>query len=272
MNILVFFVELPYATPAIRLGGQIAGALKGSITLLYIRGEGESPESADQVINQAKSLLSGEVKAKIEQKKPVQAVLDEIEQQDYQIVVLMARHALRFRERIREKIGRKIARTAPISVLVVKREQPGLERILICTGGQKYSEPVVQLGVQIAAGAGASATVMHVTNPLPLMYTGLDTMEETLDELLQTETPTAQHLRWAAGMLEDLQVEGSVELRRGDVVDEILQQAEAGDHDLLVIGASLAASQLRQFFLSDVTWDVVNLARCPVLVVRRVHP
>jgi nucleotide-binding universal stress UspA family protein len=100
------------------------------------------------------------------------------------------------------------------------------------------------------------------------MYTGLGTIEETLPELLQTDTPAARHLRWGAEILDQLGLRAELELRHGVAAEEILREALEGDYDLIVIGARYVASRLRGLLMGDVTRQIVDRAPCPTLVVR----
>jgi nucleotide-binding universal stress UspA family protein len=102
------------------------------------------------------------------------------------------------------------------------------------------------------------------------MYTGLEEIEETLPELLQTDTPLAQHLRRSAKILARHQVTATLKQRHGVAADEILREALEGNYDLVVIGASGTAGRLREWLLGNVTRQVVEHALCSVLVVKRV--
>jgi nucleotide-binding universal stress UspA family protein len=152
-------------------------------------------------------------------------------------------------------------------VLVVNEERRNLDRILICTAGE-VDQGVVRVGARLAQRAEAETTVLHVANPVPTMYTGLEAMEETLPELLQRDTPVAGHLRDSARRLAEKEVEAEVQLRYGEATDQILREARSGDYDLVVIGPGAPAGSLRRFLMTEVTSEVVARAPCPVLVVR----
>jgi nucleotide-binding universal stress UspA family protein len=100
------------------------------------------------------------------------------------------------------------------------------------------------------------------------MYTGLEQMEETLAELLQSDTDIARELKWAA---EEVKKNGSVssdlELRRGYAADEILREGQVGDYDVIVLGSSRYAGGIVRVLMGDLTREVVGRAQRPVLVV-----
>lgn len=269
MNMLIYVASLPYARPAVLFGGLVACLTGSSVTLLHVAPPNEGSSAAEGVLAQAHALLSGVVvDTRIRQGSPVRSITAEIESGDYDLIVLRARRTLGLTDLLRGTVGRAIAEKSPIPVLVVKRGRPDLRRVLICTGGTDVAEPVIELGARLAQAAHAQATLLHVAHPIPSMYTGLDTMEETMTELLQADTPLAQHLRHATGILSHHQVDARLELRRGDVADEIIREAHIGDYDLVIVGASEAKRGLKEWVLGNVTRRVVDAVRCPVLVVR----
>ena len=99
------------------------------------------------------------------------------------------------------------------------------------------------------------------------MYTGLDQMGETLSDLLQTNTPTAQHLRDCASLLESEQIDAEIELRHGTPTQEILRDIERNKYDLLIIGAAKRNS-INRVLVDDVSIQLASKAPLPVLVVR----
>ncbi|MBC7224652.1 MAG: universal stress protein, partial [Anaerolineae bacterium] len=199
---------------------------------------------------------------------PVRAILAEAEEGAYDLVALGGGRGPDLPAFLAGPVALAVARRASQSVLLAATGWARLDRILICTGGTTISWGAVEAGAWLAAATGAEATILHVAGPVPSMYTGLPELEETLQELLQEETPLARHLREGAALLARLGVEGSLALRHGAPAVEILQEAERGDYDLLVLGASETAGRLREWLLGSVTWDVAEGTARPVLVVR----
>jgi len=113
--------------------------------------------------------------------------------------------------------------------------------------------------------------VLHVVDAMPSMYAGLEKMEETLAELLQSATERSKELTWAAQVIKSECEISELKLRRGIVADEILRESLEGDHDLIVVGSPMAAGGLVRALLGNVTREIVSRAQCPVLVVRPLH-
>lgn len=269
MKILLCVTSLPYAQAAVSFGGLIARLTKSPVTLLLTNKPEKLQKDAEKFEAKAKDLLQGVVfTTETRPGVPTKSILEVIDQGDYDMVVLQARKAIRLRKRLGLKVGRVIAQKSPISTLIVKGSRSELKRILICTGGKTIAEKVISTAADIAKAAEAQVTLLHVTNPVPTMYTGLDEIEETLEELLQTDTPTAQHLRHGAAILKDQDLTAQLEVRHGDVAEEILAEAESGDFDLIVIGSTLGENRITKWLLGDVTRQIVNHAKIPILVVR----
>jgi nucleotide-binding universal stress UspA family protein len=152
--------------------------------------------------------------------------------------------------------------------MVARDCKPELKRILVSVGGKKLNRKLIETGANLAEAAGAALTALHVTAPVPAMYTGLEGMEETLEEMLQTDTPIAQHLRWIAKYLADRGVESEIEIRHGAIADEIVREAIKGEHDLIVLGASAFEGPLQSLMTEKISPRVVDKAPCSVFVVK----
>jgi len=271
MRILLCVAGPSPLKPVISFAGIIARATGSEVTLLHVIRRREEEPSGKQVLGLAQEMLSDlMVEARIRQGDPVGMILAEIQEGDYDLVAIGARREVSLAPLLLGSVALQVIRRAPTSVLVVGHARDDLKRILICTGGSAIANPIIETGAWLARAAEAQATLLHVTSAVPSMYTGLGEIEETLSELLQTDTPLARHLRQGAKVLAHHQVTAGLELRHGVPAGEILLEADQGDYDLIVLGASGAGGRLRGWLLGDVTREVVERAPCPVLVVRQV--
>jgi len=119
----------------------------------------------------------------------------------------------------------------------------------------------------IARGAGASITLLHVLPEPPAIYARLPRMQETADWLLSSNSELGLNLRREKETLDQLGIEVEVKVTRGGVLDQILSEVGRGGYDLVVTGSALSRG-LRTYVLGDVTREIVNRASCPILVVR----
>ncbi len=208
-----------------------------------------------------------ETRVRIEIGNPEDVVVGEMEAGTYDLVALGALGKKRSHHHILSSVAMRIVERAQSSVLVIKGERPSLSRVLICASGAESGHLPVWAGAALACGANAQATVLHVVDALPTMYVGLELMEETLAELLQSGTEKARELKWAAQVVKAECEISELKLRRGIVAEEILREATVGDHDLIVIGSSRSAGGIVRALMGDVTREIVTRAERPVLVV-----
>ena len=270
MKILIFVSSQSSSKPAVMFGGLIARHTNSSLTLLTVIDESQSLDTAHQVLDKAGWWISDlDVRTSIRIGTEINCILEEINSGNYDLIVLKARQAVQIKDFLTTKIGRRVARQSPISVLVIKQNQPELNRILICTSGLEIADPVVEMGSLLAQSTLAKVTLLHVTGSIPSMYTGLEKIEEHLPELLHTDTPVARHLHQAVNRLVQGKIDAELELRHGSVSDEILIEAKTGNYDLIILGASKASTKLTGWLMGDITYQIINFARCPVLVVRK---
>jgi nucleotide-binding universal stress UspA family protein len=270
MNILLCVAGMPHAEPAVSLGAIIACATQSSVTLLHVIRSEEDRADGERFLAAAREMLPDlTVDMRIRRGDPVKQILAEVRGSDYDLTIIGARRGSGLAERLLGSVAQKVVRRIPTSVLVAREVGTSLQCILICSGGKDVADPVIETGARLAEATHAQATLLHITGTTPSMYVGLSMADETVTELLQTDTPIAQHLRHGAEILAQHQVSAKLKLRHGVVSDEIISEARQGDYDLIVMGASGATGKLREWLLRNVTRQIVENALCSVLVVKQ---
>jgi len=250
---------------------QVAKALSGEVALLGVVGKKRKAEELEAVLAQAAEgfvELGLKTRFRVESGNAEDVVVGAMGASAYDLVALGALGAKRSHHRFLSSVAMRIVERARSSVLVVKGNRPGLSRVLICASGAELGHLPVWAGAAIACGAKAQATVLHVADAMPSMYVGLEEMEETLAELLQSDTARARELKWAAQVVKAECEIAELKLRRGIVGDEILREARTGDYDLIVLGSSRSAGGIVRALMGDLTREIVTRAERPVLVVR----
>jgi nucleotide-binding universal stress UspA family protein len=270
MNILICIACVRGAGPQLWFGDIFGSVDPGSrLTLLHVLGRQGNENEAERCLRDAREALrSASVVMKTRRGDPAPEIVAELETGDYDLVVLGPNEALGMKRHILGSVANHIVRRAPTSVLIAQQVRPGLEHILICTGGAEAAERVIKTGARLAQALGARATLLHVVTPVASMYTGLEELDESLTELLQTDTPIARHLRHGAEILERHQVLAELQLRYGVVADEIIRESRESDTDLILIGAAKGMAQLKRLILGEVTQQVAESAPRSVLVVK----
>lgn len=270
MKILICSDGSEQAERAMRLGAAIAAACQAEVTLLGIQ---ESPGASQSLLDSLKrgqSLLEDKkIHAELITKsgKPIEEIIRRTRESVYDLVVIgAARKESRGAFWMSSKTY-KLIKEIRSPVLSVAGKTASISRILICSGGKKYIDDAVRLTGEIARGLAASVTLLHVTSEPPGILAHLPRMEQDTDILLRSQSELGQNLRWEKDSLESLGVRTEVKLRHGDVLQQILREIRDGNYDLVVTGSALSRS-FRTYILGNISREIVNRARCAVLVAR----
>ena len=271
MKMLVCSIGSKRRKATLRFALEVAKALAAETTFLGVVEKEQELDELGQTWNGHGQRLAEcdlPVRVRTEIGNAERVVMKEIEETTYDLVALGALGGKRSRRLFQDSVAMRIIERARTSVLVIKGDRPTLSRVLICTSGTEHGHLSVWAGAAVACGSGAQATVLHVVGAMPTMYTGLEMMEETLSELLQSETEKAKELKWAAQVVKAECDVSDLKLRRGIAADEIILEGQSGDYDLIVLGSSQYGGGLVRALMGDLSREVVTRAQRPVLVVR----
>ena len=273
MKILICVNDLISDEPGLLLGRMIAQRFETNVTLFHVlskkKQEGDR-DRAEKLLEQANEILGKyPTTRKVRRDDVVKRILREAEEGDYDLVIITV-------SRLGEQpqtssIHRALLKQLPCCLLVVKNPRADLDRMLICTGGLQMAEAVIQVGAKFAVALDSDVTLFHVAANVPTMYTGLKTIEETLTELLKTNTPVSRHLHRGAEILAEHNIDAELKLRHGSAVYEIVREIDLEDYDLVVVGATGADNPLKKWFYGNITQEIVEAVGVPVLVVNQKH-
>jgi len=270
MRVLICSDGSEQAEQAIRMGALIAAGCQAQVTLLGIMEvAGQSQVLLDSLRRGQALLQEKSIRAELITKagEPVPEIIQRTKETRYDLVVIGAvRKGTRGRFWMSSKTYKLIKEIEP-PVLSVAGKCATIRRVLICSGGKHYIENAVRLTGQIAKGAGATVTLLHVMGELPALYAHLPRMEETATRLLNSDSELGINLRHEKATLESMGVPTEVRLRHGPVLQEILSETRTEPYDLVVTGSAVSRS-LRTYVLGDVSREILNRAECAVLVAR----
>lgn len=262
MNLLFLIANQEVSTSAIGFVGQVAEKMNASLTILAAN-EDVARLAKIRTRLEAEPVLPGTTR--FVQADPVAAMQSALDKMADAMLVVNVRRRRRVIPSNYRFLSQRIIKAANVPVLLVRNASNKLDRMLVCTGGVEISEPVVQLSAKLAGPAGLEATLLTVSVAVPSMYTGMGELDESLEALLETETPMAQHLRRCAEVMADSGIRAEVKISHGDVVEAILEEAQEGLYDLVVLGET-EGSTLRGLLLGNVTQQIINRAPCAVLI------
>jgi nucleotide-binding universal stress UspA family protein len=275
MKVLICSDGSAQAENAVRFGALIAQKSAAETTILSITEKPGEEESAFGSLRRAQELLkergvNAEVITKVGE--PIEEIVKRTDESSYDLAVIGAvRKGTRGPFLMSAKAYKIIKAVAP-PVLVVIGNREKINRILVCSGGEKYIERAVEFSGALAKSTGASITLFHVMAEPPAVYSDLIKMEEDVNLLLHSNSELGQNLRREKESLEGMGVTAEVRLRHGLVISEVFKEIRRGDYDLVVTGSSPEGGNLRSYIMGNITREIVNRAECPVLVVRGQAP
>ncbi|SRR5579884_545233 len=172
----------------------------------------------------------------------------------------------------------------------------------MCTDGEEYTEAAIRFGGRLAKEMNADVSVLHVRRPVSaservqvmttrkkltswdLDIPGIDYLtraREILDEVGLTQPPSSKEKlsRAFEGGVQgatELYLVGAggenvrLRLREGDPVEQILEEAQVGDYDLIILG-SRGRHGIAGYFVGSTALRVADLATCSVLIAKNIR-
>lgn len=144
------------------------------------------------------------------------------------------------------------------------------QRLLVAFDGSDHAERALSDAIELALGNNGRLTVLAVApEPSVWAFSGYGVpvdVDRVSDEI---QRACCAMLDSAVSSIPD-DVPVTKILRRGAPGAEIVREANAGDHDLVVIG-SRGRGELRSLLVGSVSHRVLQGSRLPVLVVHAAH-
>ena len=271
MKILICSDGTSAAESAIHLGQSLAAPLHADVALLGIAETADDEDPLGKTLRkeaEASGTRGIALELIVQSGEPVRQIVDQTLKMNFDLVVIGARWTGESGQYWRSAKTYDVIKSIAPPVLVAIGEKTGLSRFLVCTGGKEFIEQAVQLAGKLADAVGARVTLLHVMAEPPAIYADLVNMEEDVDRLLESKSELGINLRQQKKALERIGLSAEVRVRHGIVVDQIFEEAQAGDYDLIVTGTSHVRGLLGHYIMGDLTRSILNQANCPVLVAR----
>ena len=267
MKILIILDSESYNHPPVMMGKIISDAISGSVDILVVVPRGGHHENGQAVAEQASQDL-GETQSQIliKEGETTAVIKEALENEEYQLVIVKADRILRLRKTV--EVDPILIKQSEISLLITQNTKPKIDRVLLCTACNEDDHRLIRQAASLAASLNATVTMLHVcAGAVPTMYTGLDQIDESVEELLQTDTSFAQYLRTGVEILRESQIESEVKIRRGIPIEEIVRETQIENYDLVVIGSSAVNRGLKEMLLGNLTNKIIDRVELPVLVI-----
>ena len=153
-------------------------------------------------------------------------------------------------------------------ILYVPEVRFPLKKVLISAGGLGYEAAAENLALRIAGVNQAEVTILHVVPPTDLDYPTTRSLRGHIGDLAETNSLPGRSLRHALEMAQEAGLNARVIGRQGIVVEEIVDEVQAGGYDMVCMGSSYSANTLRQYYAPNITAEIADVVRCPLLITR----
>lgn len=271
MKILVCSDGSERAARAVASAAIIAEATKAETTILGIsekqREEGKLLETLRE---ETKIFQRPELKLQILTKygDPVAEIIRHTEKTGYDLVVIGVERKGAEGFFLPYAKAYSIAEAIAPPVLVVPVVRPTIKRILICTGGGTYITNAVRFTSKLAKSLEADVSLLTVTTQPAAMHGTIFRLQEDVKALLNSNSALARNLRSQKQIIEQAGIPAVVRIRRGIVIDQIIEEVEQSDYDLVVTGSWPVRDAWRTYAIGNIARKIVNQTDRLVLVVR----
>lgn len=273
MRFLVATGGSAHSDLALQMSVQLAFLTKKTPTLLTVIRGPEERQRAEEVQRRARAHFESEgieVNTIIRVGQTDLAILHEVLDGRYELLVLGDRQLHRLSTRLRGSVSERLARQAPCAVLIVKGMVRPIRRVLLCDSG--VVEPPLRQRF-LAEGLGkliesdVEVTVLHVMSQISA-GPGINGAQLRADaeSLIRERSPEGEWLEQDVSQLKRIGGRTRPKVRHGLVLDEILAEAREGNYDLVVIGAHREHGWQR-FLLDDIAHDIITQIDRHLLVI-----
>lgn len=160
---------------------------------------------------------------------------------------------------------RGLFKRLPTSLLVVPSSRLPIKRMLLLVKGQAREEIALEWILRLAQPSRARVTVLVILPPVPLMYSGLTSMQYKLSELLTTETPLGKGLRQVAQKLLEGEIDSTLRLRTGTFEMQIQSELWSTSYDLVVVPAD-SPQPIRSWWFDGLVEPLLRTTDRPILL------
>lgn len=275
MNILICTDGSPAAIQSVRLLQKMGLPGDNKVTVLGVSEDKSDLEkltaSIDQIVNSLQAASS--VDRKIRNGLPEEEIMSEASGFPYDLVVVGG--GGKQIELLSPQLGptsSKLARRLHTHFLVVRNVPEVLTKILFCIGPEGAKSRTLELGGEWISNTSAQIRLLHVTPISPIGTPTKQTIarvagkppsdgDESEDTILVN---SIQQLRYI-GIKKDI----SARIRKGMVVEQVLDELSEGGYQLIVVGAHYQPGHDRWTgtLLDDITDQLLNRSDCSVLII-----
>ena len=188
----------------------------------------------------------------VEHVDPAETIIKEAQKGNYDVIV-MGHSGEEEQEPHLGSVAEKVSRHAQTSVLIA-REKRQISKILVPVDGSENAEEALHHAILLAKKTDAKMTLLYVQE------SGLFKLRPKV-----TKEIGARILSNAADQIEGIKLDKKLE--SGDPAKTIIQTANKGDYDIIVMG-SRGLGAIGRFLLGSVSDHIIHYSNRSVLIVR----
>lgn len=260
--------------PALDYGVWLAGLLNSSVTLLGVVENPGNERQVQNLLDETTQKLAGvgiPYEVRMGRGRGTAVIAQNANSGAFLTILGRLGRSI-WRRAIQGRSFRRVLEQVSTPILYVPEQQQGLRHMLLCLGGLGYVESAEHLCLHLAKIAGASFTLLHVIEPVTMDYPLSKEIHDHWQLIQETDTPQGRNLRKALKEAHATGISVQFKVRRGNAVHEIFEEVNSGNYDFIGMGSPYSTHSLRHLYMPNVTAEVAEGARCPVLAVRQGFP
>ena len=137
------------------------------------------------------------------------------------------------------------------------------KKILVPVDESEHSRKALRYALGLAQAQKSHVALLHSVGRIPMLIGGEPRKELLANLVREAEKLLAPY----AKKLREIGVEPALIIKEGRAGEVIVQEAKAGEYDLIVMG-SRGLSSLEGLFMGSDAQRVLSTAHCPVLIIR----
>jgi nucleotide-binding universal stress UspA family protein len=244
MRVLIITDGSEASRQALKFGAQFSESSGQYLTVLTIVSSASERDWGKTVLRYARELFSNQfpkMQMKIRIGQASEEILKEVKDGQFELVVFGDPGIGGTTRGLLKRFGiLNVVEKVPCSVLVVKGPYRSIRKVLLCDSGVEGSSLPGRYVVRYVdlSEQEEEVTILHVMSQISA-GPGIKGrfLRAGAEDLIQENTPEGRALERNIEILKQPLIRSYPKIRHGFVVDEILDEAKAGDYDLVMIGA-----------------------------------
>jgi nucleotide-binding universal stress UspA family protein len=250
----------PETLPALEMGIHLAESLVVPVTLIGVLERKQEQYSLQEYLERAESQirqLGVPVHILREEGNLRRAIPRQTREADYLTVIgPLGRPA--WKRLVQGRSFRRVLAQVETPILYVPETRWPIQRMLLCLGGLPYTLGIEHIAMYLANRLQTSVTLLHVVEPV----------QEHWKDILHTDTPQGRVLRQAMESMQNAGIQVDFQVRHGSIVHEIKEEIQRQNYELVAMGSPYSAHSLRHLYMPNVTAEVAESVRLPLLTAR----